>query len=171
MNRLLLLVILSLFYSSASAQMGYLFVKKGYKKKRTYTEGDRIMLLSNDGFVFNGIITQLKNDTIYLNGRPIPRPQVKAVLFTRKKNKFPADAKTLLLIAGGSALTTLGLTINNTETFKRALITGLGLGYGPLIAKYLGRGFLLSLQRKQYRVGKKFQLQIIDFHLPNKRAF
>ena len=171
MNRLLLIIIFLGFSVCSFSQGGYLFVKKGIKKKRTYVEGDRIMLQLQDGLIVNGIITLLKNDTIYLNGRPVPRPQVKAVLFNVKKNRFPADAKTLLIIGAGAALTTAGLTIDNRNSFKTALAAGLTIGYGPLIAKYLARGFILSLQRKRFRIGRKYRLQVLDFHLPNKRGF
>lgn len=171
MNRLLLVLILISSSIVSHSQAGYLFVKHGYKKKKTYLEGDRVMLQLKDGYIVNGLITLLRNDSIWMNGTPIPRKEVGAVLLPRKKNPFPADAKTMLLIGAGSALVTVGLTINDRETFGHALVAGLVIGYGPLLVKYLGKGFLMSLQRKRYLIGRKYQLQVLDFHIPNKRAF
>ncbi len=171
MNRLLLLFLFITSSLVSQSQAGYLFVKHGYKKKKTYLEGDRVMLQLRDGYIVNGLITLLRNDSIWMNGTPVPRKEVAAILLPRKKNPFPADAKTLLLIGAGSGLVTAGLTINDRETFRNALIAGLVIGYGPLLVKYLGKGFLLSLQRKRYIIGRKYRLQVLDFHIPNKRAF
>ena len=172
MNRLLLGIFLLFTASICQAQtQGYLFVKHGYHKKKTYTEGERIMLQLNNGLVVNGIITLLLNDTIYVNGRPIPRTAVSAVLLNTKRNRFPADVKTMLLITAGAALTVVGLTINDRTSFRTAALSAAAIGYGPLVIKYLGKGFLLSLQRRRYRIGKKYRLQILEFHMPLKRAF
>src|ERR1044071_3695012 len=108
MNRLLfILFILLLTGLSAQSQNGYLFVKKGYKKKKIYMEGERIYLQTMDGSMRTGIITMLRNDTIFLNGQPIPRKTVTAVYpHNKSKKKFQVTAKDLLLIAGGTVLTT-----------------------------------------------------------------
>ena len=73
MIRVLLLFILFLgCIVKAASQTGYLFIKKGAKKKKEYLEGDRIFLRLSDGMVRTGVITRLMNDTIYLSGRPVP---------------------------------------------------------------------------------------------------
>src|ERR1700741_805969 len=117
MNRLLIFICL---FSTlgAHAQTNYLFIKKGGKKKRTYTEGSVIHFKLHDGQDRKGIITLLRNDTIYLNGKPISRQEVATVILDEKKKKpFPADVKTMFLIGGGAALTTIGLTLNNANKF------------------------------------------------------
>lgn len=172
MNRLLLALSFCFLYATSSAQInGYLYVKKGIKKKRTYTEGDRIYLQLTNDTIVAGLITLLMNDTIYLTGKPVPLNKIQAVLIPRKKNRFPADAKTMLLIGVGSGLTAVGLTLNNNETWENAIIAGLAIGYGGLMTKYLGNGVLHALQRKKYRIGKKYRLLLIDFHIPRRRAF
>jgi hypothetical protein len=170
MNRLLVIILL-LFSSTLSwSQTGYLFVKKGFKKKKVYTEGSTIYLrLHNDSLRY-GMITRLMNDTIYLSGRPIPRIAVKEVIInTRERKSFQVDGKTLLLITGGVALVAGGLTLSKQADFKEALIAGAVMGYGPLAIGYLKSK--ISFKRKKYKIGKKFRLQVLDFYLPRKRGF
>lgn len=167
MNRLLLLIFLFTSVYSYS-QTGYLFVKNGIKKKKTYTEGDNIYLrLQNDSLRY-GMITRLMNDTIFLSGRPIPRVAVKEVIIRRReKKRFHVPVKDLLLITGGVVLVTGGLTLSDQADFKEALTAGLVMGYGPLAIGYLKSK--ISLKRKKYRIGKKFRLQVLDFYIPRQR--
>lgn len=170
MNRLLV-IILFLFSSTLSwSQTGYLFVKKGIRKKRTYTEGSTIYLrLHNDSLRY-GMITRLMNDTIFLSGRPIPRTAVKEVIiYKRERKSFRVSAKNVLLITGGVALVTGGLTLSKQADFNEALIAGAVMGYGPLALGYLKSK--ISLKRKKYKIGKKFRLQVLDFYIPRKRGF
>ena len=139
---------------------------------RTYTEGDRIHLILHDGSTYRGIITLLINDTIYVNGKPVPRMAVDAVVLNEAtKKKFPADAKTMLAITGGVALTTVGLSLNDLNKPKDALIAAATIGYAPLLLKHFGGRLLYALKRKKFRIGKKYRLQVLDFHLPRQRAF
>jgi hypothetical protein len=170
MNRLLLLFAFSFSFLSSHAQAGYLFIKKGHKKKRTYLEGENIYLRLQNDTVYYGRITKLMNDTIYLTGRPVPRISVKEVLTPPDKSrKFHISTKDFLLVTAGVALVTAGLTASGQAEFEEALLAGTVIGYGPLAIAYLKNS--VSFQRKKYRVGKKFRLQIIDFYLPQKRGF
>jgi hypothetical protein len=172
MNRLrsffIILFLLSFFFSFS--QQGFLFVKKGFRKKQVYTEGDAINLRLNDGSYRSGIITLLRNDTIFINGQPVYRPLIKEVLLKRNPKKpFPADTKTILMIAGGAALTTAGLILSKQATEKEALIAGPVIGFAPLLLKHFGGRLIRAMVRKKFRIGKKFHLQVLDFHVPQKR--
>jgi len=170
MNRLLILFIFLFCFVLGHSQTGYLFVKKGFKKKRTYTEGDNIFLRLHNDSLYYGMITILKNDTIFVSGRPVPRIAVKEVIISTKTRKsFHVPVKDLLLITGGVALVTAGLTLSKQADFNEALIAGAVIGYGPLVIGYLKSK--ISLKRKKYRIGKKFCLQVLDFYIPRKRAF
>ena len=170
MNRLLLFFIFLFTFTSAHSQTGYLFVKKGIKKKRTYTEGDDIYLRLHDNRVYYGMITRFMNDTIFVSGRPVPRMAVKEVIVsTKTKKSFHVPLKDLLLITGGAALVTGGLTLSKQADFNEALIAATVMGYGPLAIGYLKSK--ISLKRKKFRIGKKFRLQVIDFYIPRKRGF
>jgi hypothetical protein len=169
MNRLFFILLICFSASITNAQSGFLFVKKGYKKKRTYTEGDRIMLQTREGNLHAGVITLLLNDTIYISNIPVPGRQVRTVILARKKKNFHLEAKDFLLITGGVALTTAGLTLSEQADFKEALAAGLTIGYSPLLLKYIGSK--ISFRRKKFKIGKKFRVQVLDFHIGPKRGF
>lgn len=168
--RAIFIAALLLFVAPSQAQHAFLFVKKGIKKKRTYMEGDQILLRLSGDTIIGGLITHLRDDTIFLLGKPIPVSRVKSVIIRKKKDKtFYIPPKHLLLITGGVALTTTGLTLSNQASFEKALTTGMVIGYGPLIVQYIASKIRLS--RKEYKMGKKYRLHLIDFHLPRRRAF
>jgi hypothetical protein len=170
MNRLLISFLLLFSSTYLSAQSGYLFVKKGLKKKKTYTEYDNIYLKLKSGAYKYGMITRLMNDTIWLSGAPIPKENVAEVVISRKQKKnFHVGVKNMLLVTGGVALTTAGLSASKQATFKEALIAGLVLGYAPLAIGYASNK--ISLSRKSYKIGRKFQLQMLDFYVPRQKAF
>lgn len=170
MNRLLVIIIFLLSSMFSWSQTGYLFVKKGFKKKKIYTEGENICLRLQNDSLYYGMITRLMNDTIFVSGRPVPRIAVKQVIIRRRERKsFQVSAKNLLLITGGVALVTGGLTLSKQAEFKEALIAGAVIGYAPLAVGYLKSK--ISLKRKKYKIGKKFRLQVLDFYIPRKRGF
>jgi hypothetical protein len=165
-QRRVFISLLCLFsFLSVFSQAGYLFIKKGFKKKRIYTEGDAIQVQLRDGNYNAGWITLLLNDTIYINGNPVPRMEISKVILPRKKKQQPPDAKTLLLIGAGSALFAAGLTLSKQADAKEAAVTGLVIGYGPLLIKHVAGGVYRTMLRKKFRIGKKFRLQVIDFHI------
>lgn len=170
MNRLLLFLILFLFSIVSHSQTGYLFVKKGHKKKKTYTEGENIYLRLNNDSLYFGMITRLMNDTIYISGRPVSCKKVKEVIIRQKERKpFQVSTKDFLLITGGVILVTGGLTLSEQADFEEALLAGTLIGYGPLLVGYAKSK--ISFKRKKFRIGKKFRLQVLDFYIPRKRAF
>ena len=172
MNRLLLLLFLLLCCTTAYQQPNYLFIKKGFHKKKTYEEGDKIHIQLRDGKEKTGIITRLLNNVVYINGEEIAQEQIATVLLDGKKKKpFPVNFKTMLLIGVGAGLTTLGLSLNNANEPTTALVAGLTIGYGPLLLKHFGGRILYALKRKKYRLGKKFRLQVFDIYVPPKRPF
>jgi hypothetical protein len=161
----LLLFVLSIAWSISFSQQGYLFVKKGFHKKRTFTEGDEINLKMEDGSYRKGVITLLRNDTIFINGKPVYRPLVAEVILERNRNKRLPDVKTLLLIGAGAAITTAGLVMSKQADFEKAATASLVIGYGPLLIRHLGGTIMHTVKRKKFRIGKKFRLQVLDFHL------
>ena len=174
MNQLRLLLFL-LFISCSvvgSSQQGFLFIKKGIHKKRTYTEGDDLHIRLGDGSYRKGVITLLRNDTVFINGEPIPRPLITDVLIKKRRASPPPDVKTLLLVAGGAALTTTGLTLSKQASFKQALTAGLTIGFGPIIINYIGSRFMRLIKRHRFHIGRKFRLQVLDFYItPGKRRY
>lgn len=131
-------------------------------------EGSSISLKLVDGTYVRGIITLLRNDTIFLNGRPIHKTAVKEVLLKKRpKTPFP-DTKTLLLIGAGAGLTSAGLALSKQATTRDALIAGPVIGFAPLLIKHFGGRTIRAIPRKKFRIGRKFYLQILDFHIPKQ---
>lgn len=170
MLRIFPLFVLLLFFFNSESQMGYLFIKKKGHKKKTYVEEDRITLELNNGTVYRGLITLLKDDTIFINGKPVRVDSVKSVILRSGPEKtFHITPQTWLIISGGVALTTLGLTASKQAKFKEALTAGVVIGYGPILIYYLKSK--ISFRRKKFSIGRKFQLQVLDFHLPQNSGF
>jgi hypothetical protein len=169
MSRLLLLVFLMGIITDCYSQQGYLFVKRGLAKKRTYMEGSTIALKLQNNKIASGVITQLRNDTIFLNGIPIPKENVAAVILRGKKPKrMRINAKYLLLVTSGVILTTVGIKVSGQGTLKEAAVAGVVIGYGQMGLAYARSR--ISLSRKQFKIGRKFRLQMIDFHISPTRV-
>jgi len=175
MPRLLLLFIAFILLSSLGSysQRGYLFVKKGYHKKATYVEGDQIHIKLADGSNIKGVITLLRNDTVFINGLAVPRPNITEVLLDPNLNQpFSTGGKNALLVVGVAALTTVTLVVTKTSSEEKALIIGMAAGLGALLIKHFGTRLGLFV-RKKYIIGKKYHLQVLDFHVlpPGRKAF
>jgi hypothetical protein len=164
------IIFLLLLSSFSFSQTGYLFIKKGIQKKRIYTEGDAIHVKLQDGTYRTGTITLLRNDTIFINGQPVYRPYITQVLLKRKPKKHLPDTKTMLLIGAGAGLTTAGLAISKQAKLGEALLAGPVIGFGPLLVKHFGGRLLRSFTRKKFRIGKRFRLQVLDFHFPGNNT-
>jgi hypothetical protein len=158
MQRWLLLFFI-LLSQCLMAQRGYLYVKKnGIKKKATFAEGSPIKLRLQDKTYVEGVITYLKADTVYINNVEYPQSEIAAIIVKQKEKD--KHFGTMLLYAGaGTALSTIGMTLANWTDFKTALITSAVIGFGPLLIQKL-----LHLKRKQYKIGRKYSLQILDLH-------
>ncbi|HEX7844558.1 MAG TPA: hypothetical protein VF476_02090, partial [Chitinophagaceae bacterium] len=126
---------------------------------------DSIGLRLQDGSIRGGYITDLRNDTVFINGNPVGKRAIKRVLLKkRSKNKLP-DVKTMALIAGGAALTSAGLAISDPQHKTEAIIAGPVIGFGPLLIKYIAKGSVRAVMRKKYKIGKKYSLHISDVPL------
>lgn len=167
MNRLQVIItfIILMISTISYTQTGYLFVKKGIKKKRVYTEGSMLQLRLENGDIIKGYITLLRNDSILINGYPIHKTFIKEILLPRKPKKPFPDIKTVGLITAGSVLTSLGLSLNNHQNRNEALIAGPIIGFAPLLINHFGGRFFRAIPRKRFRIGKKFRLQVLDFQI------
>jgi hypothetical protein len=172
MNRLLCLLFFLLTGTPSWQQLNHLFIKKGIHKKKTFNEGDKIQVQFKNGQQKKGVITLLKDSSVFIDGEAIAVTDITAVMVNnRQKNRFPVDGKTALLITAGSAMTATGLSLNKANKPATAIIASAAIGFGPLLIKFIGGRLLWILQRKKYRVGKKFRLQVFDMYPPPKRSF
>ena len=175
MPRLFLLFIALILLSSLESysQQGYLFVKKGYHKKRTYIEGDEIHVKLRDGSSIKGFITLLRNDTVFINGWGVPRSIITEILLDPNlRQPFSTGGKNALLVVGVATLTTVGLVVTKQQKEEKALVTGMIAGVAALLIKHFGTRLGLFV-RKKYKIGKKYHLQVLEFHMApaGKKAF
>jgi hypothetical protein len=171
MNRLRLVFILFFGLSSclSFSQQGYLFVKKGYHKKLTYVEGDPIHVKLQDGSRVKGYITLLRNDSVFINGGGIPRPAITEILLDPDlKQPFSTGGKNALIVVGVATLTTVGLLVTKQAKEEKALVAGMIAGVAALLIKHFGTRLGL-FTRKKYKIGKKFHLQVLEFHITPSR--
>ena len=160
-----------LLFSTSHAQTGYVFVKKGIKKKKTYQVGDPILFNLKDDTYWGGYISYLNGDTIFVGGRPIVKSSIKEVLLKKKpKRPFP-NGKTVALIAAGSVLTSVGLAMNDKENQTEALIAGPVIGFAPLLISHFSSRISRGLKRGKYKIGKKFYIQVLDLGPPSYKAY
>ncbi len=152
------LLLLFLFITQITqAQRGFLYVKKsGYKKVKTFAEGDPIQFKTDQNQTISGMITLIKRDSLRVNGYWYRTGQIKSIIL-RGKQKTPASP--LLLTTAGVALSTAGMTLANWADFKEALAYSSVIGYGNYIIR-----FLPKIKRRKYDIGRKFSLHTLDLH-------
>ncbi|GAB3007846.1 hypothetical protein GCM10027051_04970 [Niabella terrae] len=160
-------IFLILLPFGAICQQAFLFVKKGGRKKAIFVQGDPIRLVTTDGFRMDGRIKLLEGDTIYLTeDRQLSTGQVGRVLKNVRDKSWVPDTYTLLLITGGAALTTAGLTLSDQASFKQAALAGVVIGYGPLLIRYIWNKMTWLIRRKYYPIGNRYRLQLLDLRPP-----
>ncbi len=110
-----------------------------------------------------GHISLLKNDSIFINGLRFHKKEINQIVLREKKHfVIEADAKLLGLITAGVALCTVGMTLNNHETFPKALRNSVVIGYSPLLISAIRKK--ISFKRRSYIPGKKFRIDILDLY-------
>ncbi len=121
------------------------------------------------GGIPEGRILLLRNDSIFLNGLAFRTGDVKRVLVRRKtKKSFPINGEQAAWITGGVVLTTIGLKAAKwEENTGKALLYSSVIGFGPIRLTALVNH--INFRRKDYPIGKKFRLQVLDFYLPQQQ--
>lgn len=158
MQRLLLIMCL-LFAQTLFSQRGFIYIKKnGFKKVRTFSEGQAIGFKTQNNQVVFGILALVKKDSIYVNDSFFAVPDIKMILLRAKgERSFPTE--TFLWTMAGVILSTTGMTLAKWANFERAAAYSAGIGYGNMLIRYFPK-----FKRKKYKIGKKFSLQTLDLH-------
>jgi hypothetical protein len=147
-----MLVLLS---HTAFGQRGMLFVKKkGFKKVYTFVEGEAIRFRTDLNREVRGAISLIKGDSLRVNGIWFRTAQIKKIILRDKKG----ITGPFLLTSVGVGLTAAGMTLANWASFGEAVAYASVIGYG----NYVVQNFIPALKRKQFRIGKKFNLQTVD---------
>jgi hypothetical protein len=167
-----ILALLLLFAATTNAQFNELILRKNGIAKKRYAEGATITLQTKLGLKYTGIIYLIQNDSIYFLGDGIHKNDI-AIVFKKQKKKhrfIPLNTEAFLYTNLGIPLFTAGLFISG-EPFLNSLLSGVGLVYIPVLL-YNAQQLVFN-RNKKYRIGNKYDLQVLDFYpsekLPGKK--
>jgi hypothetical protein len=132
---------------------------------RTYTTGLSFTMETIYDQWFDGTITAIRNDSVFLNGLPFDIKEISAIRRERTKLNYAVDG-TILMAAGGGLLL-LGAVngILRGDDFSQWYTPANLIVSGALLVS----GFLLrSAHFKKYILGKKYTLEYLELN-PNKK--
>jgi hypothetical protein len=156
MHRLLILLLI-FFATAASAQKAFLFVKRGHKKVASFPEGSAIRITTAEG-TFEGFMTFLRRDTIFMNGVGIAARDVRRVYNIQVGPHW--TWKQFFYTTAGIGLSTLALRITTKTQVPSSAVFLSQISYGSFVVK--GLYHRLRNGRQQYPVGRRFRLQVFD---------
>lgn len=165
MKSKLLLTILCFAAGTATAQFNELVLRKNGVPVKRFREGSVITLQTKLGMRYTGVIYLIQKDSVYFAEGGIHVRDV-AVVYKKQKGRhriIPVDGKTFLITNAGIPLFTAGLVISG-EPFTQSLLSGVGLVYIPVVLYNLQQ--LIFKANKRYRIGSKYDLQMLDFYPP-----
>jgi hypothetical protein len=154
-----------------SAQNDVLLLQKHGENIKTYVSGDPIILQTVYDQWFDGTITNLGHDSVYVNGIAFHINEIKTIRRRRTKLNYRTDGN-LLMIAGVAwlALGTINGLYRGDPASEWYSTAGLIVG-GALI---LGGFLLRQAAVATYPLGKKYGLHYLDLssykHQNNKGA-
>lgn len=146
------------------AQSDVLVLQKNGQNILSYVPGKPIMLQTIYDQWFDGYVTALRNDSVFINNIPFHYKEIRAIRREREKLNYVQDG-TLLMIAGGGVV-----ALNVINGLYRKDKAGQWFSTGGWIAAgaLLGGGYLLrKANKKIYPIGKKYQLHYLDLHNDN----
>jgi hypothetical protein len=164
MNRFIILLFCLIPFVT-SAQTDLLVLKKRGALIHTYTVGDALNMETIYGQWFNGTITQMKHDTVFVNGLGFHYKEIRSVRRTHLNfgnTMFVAAGGILILNAVNGALRHDKAATWYTHS---AVVTGIALAVG---------GFVLTRTRRStYHLGHKFKLDYLEltFKKPPPKPF
>ena len=159
------LLFFSLLSFCATAQTDVLILKRNGANLKTYTAGMSIRLQTIYDQWLEGTLTNIRNDSIFLNGLPFHYKEISAIRVEYKKLNVASEG-ILLMVAGGGVLflgaaNGLYRKDNAKDWYKPSSYVVSG-------ALFLG-GFLLFRSRaKTYKIGRKFSVEYFEWN-PNKK--
>lgn len=147
------------------AQHDFIVLEKNGSNVKTYSEGIEINVETIYRQWFEGVITAVRHDSVFINGFPFHYKEIATI--KRDRNKLNYEADGVLLMAAGVGVVILGAVNgwyrgDNAGTWysSTSYITAAGLIAG---------GYLLKNARyKYYHLGKKYKLTYLSLD-PNKK--
>ena len=158
MNKVLILLFCFIPFLT-KAQTDILVLKKRGAHVRTYTVGDELNMETTYHQWFNGIITQMQHDSIYLNGMPFHYKEIRTIRRTHYNFSNTVLPYGMMAAAGGIlVLNAVNGAYRHDKAkdwyTKSSVITGASLLVG---------GFLLTRTRRStYHLGNRFRLDYLE---------
>lgn len=156
-----------LFHFSAPAQYNQLVLRKNGIAQKRYSEGSVITIQTKLGMKYSGIIYLIQNDSIYFAGGGIHKNDIVAVFKkSGSRERFiPFSKEAFLYANAGIPLFTAGLVISG-QPLVTSLAAGVTLVYAPVLLYNMKR--MITNGSRRYRIGKKYDLQVLDLYKAEK---
>jgi hypothetical protein len=147
----------------AAAQTDVIELKKGGLTEKTYATGMEISMETIYQQWFDGTITAIRHDSIFVNNFPFHYKEIMTLRKERKTFNYPVDGA--LLMVAGTGVLVLGAVngLYRKDNANQWFTTGSYITAGA----FLVGGFLLIKARfKKYSLDKRFRLEYMT--LSNK---
>jgi hypothetical protein len=142
-----------------------LILKKNGANLKTYTTGLYFTMQTIYDQWFEGTITAIRNDSVFLNGLPFHYKEISAIRRERTNLNYATDGTILMLAGGGLLLLGAVNGLLRGDAAKDWYTPANFIVAGTLLAG----GFLLRKARfKKYFLGKKYVLEYFTLN-PNKK--
>jgi hypothetical protein len=169
MNRFIILLI-CLIPFVASAQTDLLVLKKKGALIHTYTVGDALNMETVYGQWFNGIITAMKHDTVFVNGLGFDYKEIKTIRRTHYNFGNTILPAGMFVAAGGILILN---AVNGAYRHDEASTWYTHSAIVTSIALVVGGFILTRTRRSTYHLGHKFTLDYLEltFKKPPGKPF
>ncbi len=165
MQKLILLILCCVPFFT-KAQNDVLILQKKGKHIRSYAVGSELDMETVYGQRFQGMITNIRHDSIFLDGQPWHYKEIAVIHRKRIKSDFLVFGTALMAVSGGILILGAVNGLYRKDPFnewytKSGLITaGIALAGGYL----LRRSYYV-----RYPIGKKYALLYVDAGAFNKK--
>lgn len=136
-----------------------LHLQKNGRVKKRWERGVKLSLIDRDNKKYNGELTFMKKDTVFINGLPLATASIRKLEIIHQRKKQKINKTELAYVTLGVGLSTLGMSLAKWEKWNIALRNSVILGYSPYVVQRLKT---LSFKKYRYRIGKRFSLRVWD---------
>jgi hypothetical protein len=159
-----LIFFLSVLFSATAtrAQTNLLILEKGEENLKTYSEGASIIFQTIYNQWFEGVITTIRRDSVYVNGFPFHYKEIATIKRERKSLNYEADGS--ILMAAGVGVVILG-AVNGWYRGDNAGNWYTPTSYVTAGALLVGGYLLLKGRYKYYHLGRKYKLTFLNLDL------
>jgi len=145
----------------AKAQTDLLILKKGGGQVQTYTTGSELMMETVYHQWFHGIITEMRHDSVFLNGLPFHYKEIATI--KRAHVNFANTVLAAGMMVTGGGIVVLG-AVNGAYRGDKSKDWYTHSGIITSGALLVG-GFLLTKTRsRKYAIGRKFTLDYLTLN-------